>query len=63
MRYNLFMSDKDERKLQVIESTKTEAADETVRESSRQTNPIAGKFLKFHKENTGKFSVKDLFRK
>lgn len=63
MRYNLYMSKQDERKLQVIESAKTEVTTEPENKQVHQTNPIIKKFLKFHKENTEKFRVIDLFKK
>ncbi len=53
----------DKREFTVIENkTKTE---EKVEKKSvlHSTNPIVKKFVEFHKENIGKFSVKDLFRK
>ena len=31
--------------------------------ATHQTNPIAKKFLEFHKEKIDKFSVKELFKK
>lgn len=57
-----FMDENKERKLTVIENTKTEEAQkEPVK--TRQTNPITKKLLEFHHENLKKFSVKDLFKK
>lgn len=57
-----FMDENKERKLTVIENTKTEEAqNEPVK--TRQTNPITKKLLEFHHENLKKFSVKDLFKK
>ncbi len=53
----------DKREFTIIEN-KTETVEKhTEKKSSRQTNPIAKKFLEFHNENIGKFSVKDLFKK
>ena len=58
------MSENKERNLTVIESVKTETETKVAKKKvSWQTNPIAKKFLDFHRENAGKFSVKDLFRK
>ncbi len=53
----------DKRDLTVIENqTKTDEK-QAEKVISRQTNPITKKFVKFHKENMSKFSVKDLFTK
>ena len=58
------MSTDKVRNLTVIETVKTETETKTAGNTiSRQTNPIAKKFLDFHRENAGKFSVRDLFRK
>lgn len=54
---------KDERNLTLIESEKTETKSETVKKVSRQTNPIMKKLVEFQRENSGKFGVKDLFKK
>ena len=52
----------DERNFTVIENeTKVDEKKET--KEIRHTNPIAKKFLEFQKENLGKFSVKELFKK
>lgn len=51
----------DKRDFTVIEN-KTKIEEKKIEKKvSRQTNPIAKKFLKFHSENIRKFSVKDLF--
>ncbi len=53
----------DKRDFTVIENkTKTEEK-QAEKKVSRQTNPIAKKFLEFHNEKLDKFSVKDLFKK
>lgn len=53
----------DKREFTVIEN-KTKTDEKPIEKKvSHQTNPIAQKFLEFHKENLGKFSVKDLFKK
>lgn len=52
----------DNREFTVIENeTKTE--EKVQKKTVLQTNPIVKKFAEFHQENTGKFSVKDLFKK
>lgn len=55
----------DKRDFTVIENETK--ADEKVQEKelkpSRATNPIAKKWVEFQRENIGKFSVKDLFKK
>lgn len=56
------MTQKDEKKLILLEGTETE--EKTPHKVvSRQTNPIVKKLLQFHTENSEKFSVKDLFKK
>lgn len=40
---------------------KTLIDEKTEKKQIHQTNPIAKKFLKFHKEKLNKYSVKDLF--
>ncbi len=50
----------DKRDLTVIENTKQIEAEKVVKPLSRQTNPIAKKFVQFQNEKE-KFSVKDLF--
>jgi len=57
------MTKKDERNLTLIESTKIETKVDEVKKISRQTNPIAKKFVDFHFNCEHKFSVKDLFKK
>ncbi len=57
------MRNKDERNLTVIESVQTETKVETVKKTSRQTNPITKKFVEFHLDKADKFKVKDLFKK
>ena len=59
------MSESKERKLNVIESVKTETKPEikSLEKTQRHTNPITKKLLDFQHQNTGKFSVRDLFRK
>lgn len=57
------MTQKDEKKLILLEGTKTEEQTANKVVSSRQTNPIVKKLLQFHNENSEKFSVKDLFKK
>lgn len=57
------MREQDERKLTVIDGTKTEEMNEAVKKVSRQTNPIMKQLLEFHNDNSKKFSVKDLFKK
>ena len=53
----------DKKEFIVIEN-KTKSDEKTIEKKvSHQTNPIAKKFLEFHKQNLGKFNVKDLFRK
>ncbi len=56
------MTQKDEKKLILLEGTKTEEQT-THKVVPRQTNPIVKKLLQFHNENSEKFSVKDLFKK
>lgn len=52
----------DKREFTVIENEiKTE--EKVQKKPNLQTNPIVKKFVEFHKENMGKFSVKDLFKK
>ncbi len=52
----------DKREFTVIENeTKTE--EKVQKKTVLQTNPIVKKFVEFHQENIGKFSVKDLFKK
>ena len=52
----------DKREFTVIEN-ETTADEKTEKKSVRHsTNPILKKFVQFHKENLGKFSVKDLFK-
>ena len=59
------MNENKERNLTLIESTKSETSDinKVVEKNNRHTNPIAKKFLDFHREKISKFSVKDLFQK
>ncbi len=57
------MSEKDDKQLRVIESEKTAEKNNPVTKATGHTNPILKKFLEFHHENSGKFSVKDLFKK
>lgn len=52
----------DKREFTVIEN-KTGIEEKIEKKSILHSNPIAKKFLEFHKENSGKFSVKDLFKK
>lgn len=55
----------DERKLRVLERTKTETKVEEKKDvkTSRHTNPISKRLVEFHHEQAGKFSVKDIFKK
>lgn len=53
----------DKREFTVIENKVNTDEKKLEKKVSRQTNPIAKKFLEFHNENIGKFSVKDLFKK
>ena len=57
------MDEKKLRKLQVIERTKVDEPIEKPEKQVHQTNPIARTLMKFHLENSKKFSVKDLFKK
>lgn len=57
------MSNRDERNLTLIQSTKVETEAKTEKESSRQTNPMQKKFVEFHHDKAEKFSVKDLFKR
>lgn len=59
-RYNYFM---DKREFTVIENDIK--VEEKIEKKSviHATNPIVKKFAEFHRENLGKFSVKDLFKK
>ena len=57
------MDEKKLRKLQVIERTKVDEPIEKPEKQVHQTNPIARKLMKFHLENSKKFSVKDLYKK
>ena len=53
----------DKRDFTVIEN-KTKADEKIEKQSVRHaTNPIMKKFAEFHRENIGKFSVKELFKK
>lgn len=56
------MNNNDERNLTLIESAKTEVSVEKPVKTSKQTNPIAKKFLEFHNSKAEKFKVKDLFK-
>ena len=51
----------DKRDFTVIENKSKIEEERPEKKVPHQTNPIAKKFLKFHSENLGKFSVKDLF--
>ncbi len=53
----------DKRDLTVIENKTMTDEKQSEKTVSHQTNPIAKKFVEFHKENMSKFSVKDLFKK
>lgn len=53
----------DKREFRVIENKTDIVEKQAGKKVSRQTNPIAKKFLEFHNKDIGKFSVKDLFRK
>ena len=57
------MTEHNEKTLTVIDGKKTEEKTESATQISRQTNPIMKKLLEFHVENSGNFSVKDLFKK
>lgn len=50
----------DKRDLTVIENT--QITEKIEKKSSRQTNPIAKKFVEFHNEHKN-FSVKELFKR
>ena len=52
----------DKRDFTVIENKNKIEKKKVEKPTSRQTNPIAKKFLEFHNENLGKFNVKDLFK-
>ncbi len=53
----------DKREFTVIEN-ETEADEKIEQKSVRySTNPIVKKFAAFQRENSGKFRVKDLFKK
>lgn len=52
----------DKRDFTVIENKTQIDEKHSEKPISRQTNPIAKKFLKFHNEKPEKFSVKDLFK-
>lgn len=52
----------DKREFTVIEN-ETKVEEKIEKKSVLQTNPIMKKFVEFHQENIGKFSVKDLFKK
>ena len=53
----------DKRDLTLIENKTAVEEKQAEKPVSRQTNPIAKKFVEFRKENMSKFSVKDLFKK
>lgn len=53
----------DKRDFTVIENKTQIDEKRSEKPISRQTNPIAKKFLKFHNEKPEKFSVKDLFKR
>ena len=53
----------DKREFTVIDNKNKFDEVSTEKIHLHQTNPIEEKFLEFHKENIGKFSVKDLFKK
>ena len=53
----------DKREFTVIENKNKIDEIPIEKKHIHQTNPIEKNFLKFHKENVGKFSVKDLFKK
>lgn len=53
----------DKREFTVIDN-ETKSGEKIEKKSVRYgTNPIIKKFTEFHKEYSGKFSVKDLFKK
>lgn len=57
------MNENDENKIHLLDIVKSDSEPETAFKSGHQTNPILKKLLFFRQEKSGKFSVKDLFKK
>ncbi len=53
----------DKRDFTVIENEKTVEKKVEKKSTGRSTNPILKKFTEFHRENCGKFTVKDILKK
>lgn len=54
----------DKREFTVIENeTKTKKEEQIQKKPVLHTNPIVKKFVEFHQENLGKFTVKDILKK